>query len=647
MGDHKLLVTVIGLASAVSTAMLAAPLQQVPVFRSGIDLIEVDVVVTDRNGAPVRDLTSADFEILEDGRAQEVRTFALVDLPFSVSAREQPGNIESDVTTNALPDGRVYVLLLDAPSTAYPQSSFLNDYSYTMRVKQVAQQFVEIAMQPGDQVAVVHVQGTFADSQSFTTSRGLVEASIARYGRGRSGVDSLAGGSDTLTRNLDTYRAIEDLATRLGTIRGRRKAIVWIGGQIDIATERNPGTTAAAAATLRFAHRDAIRAAARNNVAIYPIDPAGATSELGNDELVRMAGLRAVAEETGGIALVNTSNFEAGINAIIRDLSAYYLLGYSPDRQHRAGTFHPVQVRVKRPGVTVRARRGYYAGEAAESTRTSSNTLPNGVSRAAAEALARPLATPGVQLDIVTTAFRLTGGEQSVLVAAHVRGESLRLDSGASLAIAFQVFDIEGHVVTGAYRVFGLDLQLPTRSLVAVNGLAFLERLTLRPGRYELRIVAEQPGIALGSVIAPIHVPEIDDRLGMSGLVLATQPASTVRLTTDEKLRHSLGAEPTVKRTFKSTGSLVAFAEVYMRTSTELAVLASITTATGTEMARSTASPTEGRSGPSDDGVSRGYRAAFDLTTLGPGSYVLTMEARTDGERAAAATRRVAFTIAE
>src|SRR5215471_12128184 len=206
-----------------------------PVFRGGVQLIDVDAVVTDRDGNAVRDLTRDDFEIFDEGRLQIVRAFALVDLPFVTRPnQESPApEVEPDVTANAEAQGRLYIILLDAPSAPVLVPPSVGDFSYTVRAKQVAQQFVRTVVQPGDQVAVVHVQGTFTDSQPFTTSRRLIEASIERYGRGRSGVDSI----DTrqkVSRHLDTYHAIEDLARRLGTIRGRRKAIIWIGGQIDI-----------------------------------------------------------------------------------------------------------------------------------------------------------------------------------------------------------------------------------------------------------------------------------------------------------------------------------------------------------------------------------------------------------------------------
>jgi hypothetical protein len=66
---------------------------------------------------------------------------------------------------------------------------------------------------PGDQVAVVHVDGTYTDAQTFTTNKRLVLAAIERAGRGLSGVGGT--GPEIAARELSTYRTIEDLPRRL------------------------------------------------------------------------------------------------------------------------------------------------------------------------------------------------------------------------------------------------------------------------------------------------------------------------------------------------------------------------------------------------------------------------------------------------
>lgn len=654
-------VSIAAAAVAVLSAQAPPARQEVPTFREGVQLVEVDVIITDRHGNPVRDLTKDDFEILEDNRAQSVRTFSLVDLPVPPRAPEVTSGgigVVPDTATNASPEGRTYVLLLDAESTlpAPNKGQELN-----LRTQQLARQFLDEAVRPGDQVAVVHAQGSATDAQGFTTNRVLIDRSIERFGRGLN--SSLAGlevtPQERVTRTLATYHSIGDLAERLGLVGGRRKAIVWIGGQIDAQPERkmkgqglNP--IAAAAGVLRDALHDALQAAARNNVAVYPVDPVGLELATGEDELVRVASLRLVAEETGGIATVNSNNFTDAYAAIVRDASTYYLLGYSPEREPRQdGAFHPITVRVKRPDVTVRARPGYYTAKAAPSSKPLPKP-PDGVSLSARDALRRPLATRGLGLDVTTTTFKGKGNDASVVVTAHVRGQTVDFDAGKRLAISYQVFDVDGNVATGFYKVFGFNLKPETVGRASETGLQFVERITLKPGRYELRLVAEQPEGPIGSVITHIDATKFDRTLAMSGVALAAHRTSEVLLVNDRQLRSALSADPTALRSFRAADGLSAYTEIYTELSSNIpaAQVSRVKAATVTGAITTAAGAFVGR-GQGDrvtvdadrTALREGFRIDFDLSRVVPGSYVLTLEARSSETGGRVARRQIPFAV--
>ncbi len=658
--------------SGVSTALLTAAVlsaqtlpgpQDPPTFRSGVDLIEVDVIVTDRQGNPLRDLTKDDFEILEDGRSQTVRTFSLVDLPVPArTSTPQPGRLDlaPDTATNDRPEGRTYVLLLDSPSTTdSPLGSTL-----VPRLKQLARQFLGEAIRPGDDVAVVHVQGSTTDGQGFTTNHALIDRSIDRYGRGLA-AGTVSSLQERVTRTLATYKAIEDLSDRLGTLGGRRKTIVWMGGQIDVFPElygedcRTPDCRidprASAAGILHAALRDALQAAARNNVAVYPVDPAGLTTALGRDEVIRQSSLRLVAEDTGGIATVNTNNFADAYTAIVRDASTYYLLGYSPDRDDpKDSSFRGISVRVRRPDVTVRARRGYYATSNSTPASKPLPPPPEGVSIAARDALRRPLATRGLGVDVTTTAFKGSGSNSSVVITAHVRGQTLDFDAGQRLAVSYQVFDLDGKVATGFYKVFEFNLKPDSLGRATGKGLQFIERIALKPGQYEIRLVAEQPGGPIGSVITHVDAAKFDNSLEMSGIALAPRRTQEVLLVDDKALRGALSANPTALRVFPAVGGLSAYAEVYAvlradypvsrLSSARIASLtATITNAAGGFVAR--AQGERVMSEPDGGNAREGFRADFDLARLAPGTYVLTFEARSSQTGDRAVRRQIPFTV--
>ena len=115
------------------------------------------------------------------------------------------------------------------------------------------------------------------------------------------------------------------------------------------------------------------QAANRNNVSIYAVDPRRlATSEFNIAENINqstdrdylnstMDTLRVISEETDGRALLNRNDLALAMKQIVRDASAYYLLGYSSVAAPTDGKFHDIKVRIKRQGVQVRARKGYWA----------------------------------------------------------------------------------------------------------------------------------------------------------------------------------------------------------------------------------------------------------------------------------------------
>src|SRR5471030_1779408 len=110
---------------------------QAPTFKVRVDYVEVDAVVTDRQGRLVRDLKKEDFQVLEDGKSQTITAFTTVDIPVEKADRPlfAAAPIEPDVVNNEKAfDGRVYVMVVDDMHTRFGRSS---------RVKSVAKQFIQ------------------------------------------------------------------------------------------------------------------------------------------------------------------------------------------------------------------------------------------------------------------------------------------------------------------------------------------------------------------------------------------------------------------------------------------------------------------------------------------------------------------------
>ena len=630
---------------------LAAAQQQpsTPTFRAETRLIEVDVIVTDRDGRFVRNLSRDDFEILEDGQPQAIATFAFTDRPIPVRpARGAAPAPERDTTTNAATtDGRVYVIVMDSPSTSGPSGRLGLDYDEYAR--RFARQFIENHLSPSDTVAVVHVQGSVRDGQELTTNRRLVLDAIGRYGRGQAGASAApAYGPEMVARNYATYRALQDVAERLGAMGERRKAILWVGGQIrfdpstaECPTEQQPPlpdpralcAIRRSSASLLAAYRDAIGTATRNNVSVYPIDPSGLTPAMSLGELERTAALRMVAEDTGGRAVVNTNDIEKHYDAIVQDTSTYYLLAYAPTIAHRDGKFHRIEVRT-RPGLRVRARPGYFAPGV--NTSPAAPSRPEAVSTRAVEALRTPVAQTGLDLNLFTASFRGSADERVVIIGGQISG-ALQLGSDDQMMVAYQVLR-EGRVVKGEYQLFTLNLQPGTRERVEERGLQWIGRLALPAGRYELRLVADQENGRLGSVVVPVDVPEFTG-LSISGVVVAAAVADLdVDLRDDVGLRRVLGADTTALRRFPQGDVLTAFFEVYaadrQARPDDITVTGVVTDRDGKEVKRESASPTRAQPFQPGDGRGSGYTLELSLSELPPAEYVLTVEASWRGDSA-------------
>jgi VWFA-related protein len=305
---------------ALTLAPLAAPPPSQPPFRGRAELVRVPVIVTDRDGAIVSDLTADDFEIREDGVVVPIATFGAPTTVGNTPARSRRRSTES---------GRFIVLVLD---------NLFASPTRTTRIKSIARRFAQ-KMTPEDVMAVIPIDGGAA-----TTSRRpedalkSIEAFKPRGGAHTS--EELAG----LIRHALTM--LGDLTTHLAGVANARKVLVYVGAPfLFYPTEQS--------AMFSDEWFTAVRTALRANVTIYVMNPYGMTGEPD-------AGAIDFAEETGGKAFVNSNFFDRDIDTIWSEAAGYYLIGYQPperSRGKRSADGHAIDVRVKRPGVHVSARR--------------------------------------------------------------------------------------------------------------------------------------------------------------------------------------------------------------------------------------------------------------------------------------------------
>jgi VWFA-related protein len=661
----------------------AKPEAQPPItFRVEINYVEIDAIVTDEQGNFVRNLTKDDFQVTEEGTQQTVSLFSLVDIPVVKPDAPlfSPTAIESDVRTNQREfDGRVYVIVLDDLHTSFARSP---------RVRAAAKQFIERYLGENDLAAVLQTGGSTKGVQEFTSSRPrLMRAVDAFMGQKlRSAtleqLDDLAwrsGQTETPRDMSEPERAhkarlslgsLENVANYLAGIRGRRKAVIYFSEGIDYDITnviQNRYATDILEET-----RSAIAAATRGGVSFYAVDPRGlggnfddvmdvqsvpaGETTLGVTSLNRelqnsQDSLRTISEETGGVAFVNRNDFASGFARIVQDNSSYYVLGYYSKDARRDGRFRRVDVKVNRPGLRVRARKGYTAPRGKPETSKAVNAETSAELR---EALDSPVPISGLGISVFAAPMRGTDTNASVLLTLEILGDKLRFTDKQGtfdddVEVAVVAVDQGGKVRDGGRDLMNLRLRPQTQALVAKNGVRILRRLDVPPGRYVLRIGARDVGSgAVGSVTYDLDVPDFSrGGLAVSGLFLTSASASQIPTANpDPEFKDVLRAPPAAVRQFLRGDELSFFAEVYdnqTKIPHKVSIKATVVADDGNVMFTNTneRSSTElhGQRG------GYGYSGTVPLKEFAPGRYVLRIEARALVSEGETVSRELEFRV--
>jgi VWFA-related protein len=382
-----------------------------PTIRVSSRLVLVDVVVTDKQGKPVKDLKPADFVVQENGKNQKISVF-VPPLPAQQAApASPPPGISSNRPEFIAPKGPLTVLLLDAVNTPFKDQA----YARGQMLKYIHDQY-----KPGDRIAVYTLTNALNQVQPFTSDPAVLQAALekakpwesrlvaktdprplsAALGPSAGGPESspaiqsalasvqafqdAAAGYNEERRVQITLAALQGLANTLGGVPGRKK-IIWLTAgfpftlipeernvsaeELNVAAhdirstslqERTAGETAA---RNRQAYTAEIRQAAAQlaaaQVAMYPVDVRGLAVELGISDTQDT--LREIARETGGRAYVNQNEIKEGVAMALQDDDGTYTVGYYPDNKKWDGKYRNLKVRVDRDGTEVHHRRGYYA----------------------------------------------------------------------------------------------------------------------------------------------------------------------------------------------------------------------------------------------------------------------------------------------
>jgi len=656
-------------------------------FRTEANFVEVHAIVTDKGGAFARDLTSDDFEILEDGRPQRVSTFSLIDLPVERPASVVGGTepIESDVRTTARTfDGRIYLLVLDDLHTLVTRTQIVRD---------TARKFVQQYLGPGDLAAVVYTSGRSESGQELTGSLRLLTAAINRFQGQKlpsAGAEKLAihvressmdrANSDGTTapsrtsegltnalsikdpyeqqRALNATRmlnTVKNVSNWLRDVQGRRKALLLFSEGIDYDIYQ-PFFIATNSGSLIQDARDAAAAAQRANVNVYGIDPRGLNQfgelaqisqrsdypqlEYGTfrgalrELRLSQESLMSLSDETGGLAVVNAGDVVGGLGRVVLDNSRYYLLGYSSDATRWSRKFMKIEVRVKRPGLEVRARRGFMPPDPKTVAETRAIEAKAGTSPALRAALNKPLPVGDLPFRVFAAPFRTSRAEGSLFLALEFDGRALKFQErdgrfNERIEVSIVAADERARVQGGDRQEFDLRLQPQTHERVSRTGVRLLSRLPLPPGRYQIHVGAfEATGGTTGTVPYDVEIPDYGKSpFTLSGvLVTSTRAEDMVTPNPDPTLKDLLPAMPVATRQFSAADTITTYAEVYSSARDAGAVTLDSTILDGRD-GRKVLEATDRRV-PQGADVGQGFTTSLRLAGLPAGPYILRVEAR-------------------
>ena len=544
--------------------------EETPTFPSGVDLVTVDVVVTDKKGVPVRDLPRDAFTITEDGTPQTIASFESVTVPPTASpvTPEKPR-----VSTNTVPvarNGRSFVIVFDDIHLAPFQAH---------RAKGAVAEFLKTGVRDGDLVTLIATGGGVWWSTRMEAGRDELIALLKRLdGRlmPQTGPDRM---SDYEAMRIHVYHDVQveqrvsrrfetyGVANRGGLgdsynpmyadgdpmVRGRASEVYFQAVSRNRITlevlERSLNALAASRGRKSLIlvsegfiydpnldeFKRVTQASRRSNVAMYFLDTRGlggmpiyATAEFGPplaeqdigaafmENLEASEGAESLASDTGGFSVKNTNDLSAGIKRIADESQSYYLVGYNSTNTARDGRFRKIQVKVAGKNLRVRARKGYFAPLDDAARAAQKEKERKGADPQIQAALDSPYPQEDVPLRMTSYVLGETLlGKASVLVAADVDVKKFGFqETEGRLLDTLEYLMVVAHRESGEYFRYDqkveMKLRPETRSKLDKSWFGIVKDFELAPGGYQAKIVVRDKNTSqVGTVVHEFEVPEL------------------------------------------------------------------------------------------------------------------------------------------
>jgi VWFA-related protein len=572
-----------------------------PVFRSGTELVLVNVVVRDRSGNVVRGLTRDDFTVSEDDKPQVVTTFDFEELDKvdAVEATVEPRTIlpqrppaRPAETAPAPPAvkvdmrGRRLIVLFFDLSSMQPDE--------LQRAVKAAHDYVEQKLSPVDLIAVASFSTSFRVDQDFTADRETLTAAVDAFGGANGQGFDASDSSDDASDNGNAFSAddtefsifntdrrldaLQSLADALSGIQQKKSVIYFSSGMsqsgsdnqvqlrrtIDRANRANVSLYAAdmRGLTAQPPGGDATQGSRRGTAAFSGASVRNQTSSLAatQDTLTTMA------EDTGGRAFFDANTFGQVFQRVVADTSAYYILGYSSTNPAGDGRFRRIRVRLKRADLKLEYRSGYYAG------RDFAHSSKDDREQQLQDQLVSDLSSTDLSAYVSTAYFRLADNRYFVPISVVVPGYQVPIAKATDKTKA--TLDVLGLVRDDQKRPVGRIRDTVRLSTDAADDLRkktiqYETGMEMPPGKFHLKIVVrENADGTFGSYETDIIVPDLKKpepgSLKLSSIVVGTQlQAATRKTDRNPLLRDGRELVPNVTHVVSSGQHLYFYYELY------------------------------------------------------------------------------------
>lgn len=573
------------------------------VIRVTTNLVQADVIVTDKSGRQVTDLRPEDFEVLEDGKKQTLSHFSYI----STDRPNQQVAKSTDSSSGVPP------LPVSEAQARRTLAIVVDDLGLSaesiVSVRKALKEFVENQMQPTDLVAIVRTTQASGALQQFTSDKSKLLAMIERinwFGAGRGALSPFAPvntqtevtsvqGAQIISE-MEEERASNYAVGTIGTlslvVRGLRdvtgrKAVLLISESFrlfttqgrnirlieslkQVADQANRSSTiiytldASGLNPLNLTAEDKVAGPSytfdpnsfqnpgspptpplrnrgtprRNDVApsaaSIALEEGGSSAafkrldalvaQRDNQNIQNHTVLSFLADQTGGLFTANTNNLSLATERMLQDQSGYYLLAYRPS-EPSTGTprFHKLTFKVKRSGVNVRSREGYYTGTSeVATTKTREARL--------SQALISPFAAGAVAVRVTPLFFNDRAEGSYLRVLLHLEAKDLTFNEQPNKSQQ-TVLDIvavnlgeDGKVVDQFSDTQTLDVKEEAFPGVQKNGLSFVLNVPVKKsGAYQLRVaVRDVASDRIGSAGQFVQVPDVGkNHLSLSGIVIS------------------------------------------------------------------------------------------------------------------------------